>query len=972
MSNSENRFGTAAHAAASDAQKLDAGSSAERSTVIVVLSPTVSGNQLFRAESNGNVVQTVLQGKALNRIVDLLGMAGQSEPAYEILGPNGGAASSIDERIKLKDSAANILRYTVNGNVAKIKSAVSASLFKVAEKAANDNTTLATIAARFGVHAVAVVNEDQSYAVVENIRDQFTAYESSETSFVVAAKATQEQIHAPLIDWNIEGVLDLAVLLEGTAESFVVRSELHRVNFLINPNKGSNVSTEQKSLEVFKRADQSSVTTEEKANALIALGYSLDAMPDEEIAESYIEERKTFLHEVGAAISPEEEEEEESDEEEANASEVVAGILLEANLDREQLKALVYLLEMKVMKSDTVETLTVKILEAVESFDYDQVWAFAMEANTKLGGVAGFGDWINAQAEEEETEEEETEEESEESEEESEEETEEEEEESDDEESEEESEFSAEEQLADLLGEHMADRLIVRAIARSSTLQIKIFKSDDADSIFAKIAEQIGAFDEDQFVALIHSLADDETIAATFDDWADFEFDNTDYEALLAESDGSQLSHAERVAALEFVGIDTDGLNMVQVLKTFAEYHASVVEDDEDGEGEQEDGEEEEIDDKAGYEEDSEEESDDEESEDDSEEEEEENAEDENYALSAESVADQNQKFLSGSTDSDVVGSLLTVSQNQTLVINFCLTDRNTFEDIAEELENIEGVDYRVPFNMTEDREGSMYLPTTVILDALNGAASAPFHASSQDFNVEKFAAQLHNTLRSQIDSLIYEGRLPAGQDATTTGLVLGDFADENEEDLDDELDPDYLNELAGDHIPMASLYNAHLSVRPISADDDHTVVTGVVLNIAVPCIWGLDLKKIKPFVTSAYNRVLAHFGESDATIYVGFTMNSSSLVNEENLNAVLTSVRDMASDEVEVSSYSLADVQRVNESEDLMEAAHAIGSNNLPLLLLGSGVADAAFANGGDLTLLLSPVIDMDEDDSEEDEDEE
>jgi len=247
----------------------------------------------------------------------------------------------------------------------------------------------------------------------------------------------------------------------------------------------------------------------------------------------------------------------------------------------------VYLLGAKVMKSDTVETLTVKILEAVEFFDYSQVWDFAMAANTKLGGVDGFGDWINAQAEEEETEEEETEEESEESEEETEESEddseEEEEEESDDEESEEESEFSAEEQLADLLGEHMADRNIVRAIARSTTLQIKIFKSDDADSIFAKIAEQIGAFDEDQFVALIHSLADDETIAATFDDWADFEFDTTDYEALLAESDGSQLSHAERVAALEFVGIDTDGLNMVQVLKAFSEYHASVVEDYEDG-----------------------------------------------------------------------------------------------------------------------------------------------------------------------------------------------------------------------------------------------------------------------------------------------------------------------------------------------------------------------------------------------------
>jgi len=975
---STQQFGTAAHNANLTAQNLNQGSSGTKSTVVVLLCPTVNGNQIYRAENNGNVTQTVAQGKALNRLTDLLAIAGNDAAVLEVLGTRGGAAASIDERVKLKDSAAMILRYTVNGNVERLQKLISEALFKVAEKAANDNTTLASYASRFGVHAIAVTSESSSHGVVNSLRDQLEAIERNEANFVPALKANVDQINAPVINWN-ETKAEV-VLLEGAALSFVVRSEVSRVNFLINPIKGNKVGN---ALDVFKRENQSSVSIEEKAEALIAIGYDLGAMPDEEIALAYQSERADFLEGAGEAAAESEEEndleteddaeeseeetEEGDDEEEFDAAETLAGILLNANLDRAGLKKLVFVAGGKVFTSDTEETLTTKLLDLVGAFEYNELFAFLIAANEKLGGNEALATYIHAESEEvnddvpEEDSEEDSEDEddSEDADEDQDDEDQDDEDQDDEDGEDEDATFDPVSEFASLVaaevGEGELNRDAVRVIARSASFGLTTFKKQSATDILELILNALAETefaDVEEFEQLVRELGENETVAAHFPSFVGYEVNPVDYTELF-QFEGGELSHDQRVAALEAAGEEIENDGKVAVLKQFEQYRLEngYVADDED---EAEDLEDDEEADAENADIDAEEE-----------------ADAENDDIDAEEAEEQNDENFVEESSSNDLGTFLRVRQEQTLLVNFTLTDRDTFENISEELADQSGVNYRVPFNLTDEVEGAMYLPLTVATDLLSGSAALPFMSERSTFNVETYSEKLGNTMRSQLDALLYEGRLEAGQDPYEHGLVLGDFIDDEDEIDEDDLSEEYLSELIGDHVPMASLYNAHVSVRPVTVDTESTVLNTVVLNIALPCIWGLDKKKVSALVTSAYNRVVSHIGETDMKVYVGFTLNAGSLVSDEALRNVVKSVSDMASDEIEVASYTTNDVQRVNEADDLMEAAMSLGTTNLPLILLSSGVADAAFANGGDLTLLLSDVsgivADEDEDESEE-----
>lgn len=979
---STQQFGTAAHNANLTAQNLNQGSSETKSTVVVVLCPVVNGNQIYRAENNGNVIQTVAQGKALNRLTDLLTVAGTTAPVLEVLGPRGGAAVSIDERVKLKDSAAMILRYTVNGNVERLQKLISEALFKVAEKAANDNTTLASYASRFGVHAIAVTSESGSHVVVNSLRDQLEAIERNEGNFIPALKANVDQINAPVINWN-ETKADI-VLLEGAALSFVVRSETTRVNFLINPIKGNKVAN---ALDVFKRENQSSVSIEEKGEALIEIGYELAAMPDEEIALAYESERADFLEGAGEAASESEEENdleteddaEESDDEETededgddfDAAETLAGILLNAELDRAGLKKLVFVAGGKVFTSDTEETLTTKLLDLVAGLEYNELFTFLLAANEKLGGNEALATYIHAESEEvqdeddgvdEEDDSETVEEDSEDADEDDSDEGDSEEDSEDGEEDEdgedEDATFDPQTEFASLIaqdvGEGELNREAIRAIARSESFGITTFKKHSATDILELILNAIAETefaDTEEFEQLVRTLGEIEVVADHFPSFVGYEVNPVDYTELF-QFEGGELSHDQRVAALEAAGEEIENDGKVAVLKQFEQYRLEngyVADEDEDGE------------DESAEEDQDAEDQDDEDSE---------TAEEDDAEESEEDEEQNDENFVEESSSNDL-GTFLRVRQEQTLLVNFTMTDRDTFENISEELADQAGVNYRVPFNMTDEVEGAMYLPLTVATDLLSGSAALPFMSERSTFNVETYSEKLGNTMRSQLDALLYEGRLDAGQDPYESGLVLGDFIDDEDELDEDDLSEEYLNEMIGDHVPMASLYNAHVSVRPVTVDTESTVLNTVVLNIALPCIWGLDKKKVASLVQSAYNRVIAHVGETDMKVYVGFTLNAGSLVSDEALRNVVKAVSDMASDEIEVASYTTNDVQRVNESDDLMEAAISLGTTNLPLILLSSGVAEAAFANGGDLTLLLSDVsgVVADEDEDEADE---
>ena len=177
-------------------------------------------------------------------------------------------------------------------------------------------------------------------------------------------------------------------------------------------------------------------------------------------------------------------------------------------------------------------------------------------------------------------------------------------------------------------------------------------------------------------------------------------------------------------------------------------------------------------------------------------------------------------------------------------------------------------------------------------------------------------------------------------------------------------LDEDGLDEMQGDHLPLASLYSAKSRVRPVQVDTAHVALHTTVMNVAVPGFWGDS--EVSRLVQAAVNRVISLAETVEGIkVYAGFTMESAALLNNDRLFEALTALRAMEN----VQSYSAADAANFDDAEDVIEVASALDSRDLPLAVLSGGLAAATFDNGGDLTVLVLCSPQDEEDESEEDE---
>jgi len=144
------------------------------------------------------------------------------------------------------------------------------------------------------------------------------------------------------------------------------------------------------------------------------------------------------------------------------------------------------------------------------------------------------------------------------------------------------------------------------------------------------------------------------------------------------------------------------------------------------------------------------------------------------------------------------------------------------------------------------------------------------------------------------------------------------------------------------------------------------------VLNVALPGFWGAESAEIVGrMIQAAVNRVISSIADrTDVKVYVAFTLEAAALLNNSNLFAAMSVLRDME----RVQAYSAADAAAFTETDDVIETASALDDRDLPFTVLTSGIAQATFENGGDLTVLV-PCFEEEaeyEDEAEDDGDDE
>ena len=438
---------------------------------------------------------------------------------------------------------------------------------------------------------------------------------------------------------------------------------------------------------------------------------------------------------------------------------------------------------------------------------------------------------------------------------------------------------------------------------------------------------------------------------------------------------GGALTAEQRAEAITAMGEDASNLSIVQVMKAFVRIQNQTtdmgVADDEDDTDLSED---EDLADDAADQEADDQEADDQEDEDEADDadfEDDEDVQTMDPAANAHAVENDHLKFLKAIDTTNPIGPMLSVEMDQLLVINFTLTDGNTYAPIEADLADINGVNYRFPFNLGKSGKapGSMHEPAQNVLEILERTSTTRFLADPKTFDVAAWADSLEQTLEDEIAAVLYEGRIEDGEDPSEAGIVVGDFIDD--EELEEAAGLGYLEEedmegLRGDHLPISSLYNARTHVRPVQVETAYVALNTTVLNIAVPGFWGDQ--SVARMMQAAVNRVIALSEDvEDVKVYAGFTMESAALLNNDRLFDALTTLREMSG----VQSYSAADAANFTDAEDVIDVARTLDSRDLPFAILSGGIAGATFDNGGDLTILV-PCNLPDEPEEDEEEDEE
>ncbi|QZE56859.1 hypothetical protein pEaSNUABM40_00327 [Erwinia phage pEa_SNUABM_40] len=966
---------------------------------IVVLTSLNAHNRFSWMTADEQLKEKQIEGKVLDRLPKLIeratGPSTDTNSAYFILHPNNGVPTRIDERIKVGEGDAVIVSYTVNKAVSEMHGSLSLALFSAGE------TDLADLASEYGIHTISIVEESKAGPFIKALAAQVEALQTVNISSI---DETDGAFEKAVIDYSVLPGNPVTVLT-GAVRTFIMQTISGEV-FAAIPNNGE-LNVKQPTTapivdlsEDFDEGDEiidqnegdndgeatgtdllgykaETLTIEQMVEALEALEYDVSAMSEEGIRESFLTEQELWLSNNDQSATDDEEEEdgeevdgdaedeeaeEDSEEEEFDAVQFLASVLVAEELDRDGLKVLIRTQDLKVMKSDTVETLTAKLLELVEGATEEEM---VETLNTFVAALQERGidcpNMLAALSSDEEDEEEEVDGESEEEEEEDSSESADEEEDEDDIQAQIDAVtdpldyfafaggmLDAEQRSAAVaaMGEDTTNMTIVQVMkaftriqSQTNTLDIEAEAHDedaeDASNVDT-LTELLGQYDEDTVEHVAGALGIDtagcenvdEVIAAIADggseeDFAVIEALATDLGVDLSEvADGDQLDYVDAVLA---------------VLPVY-------FEDSDEDDTEQEEESDEEVEDEGDNEHEQAAEGDD---------------------------ANDSMKFVTDVDTENSVGPMLSVDMDQTLIINYTLTDGDTYSAIESELADIEGVNYRFPFNLGKagKAQGSMHLPAQSLLEICERVKTTRFLADPRSFDVAVWSSSLEQTLEQEIRAALYAGRIEEGMDPSEAGIVVGDFIDDEEMREAMELghiDPSQYDELQGERLPIESLYSARTRVRPVQVDTAHVALHTTVLNIALPGFWGDQ--SVARMMQGAVNRVIAQAQSTEGIkVYAGFTMESAALVNNDRLFEALETLRSFDG----VQSYSAADAANFDDAEDVIEVASALDTRDLPLSVLSGGLAAATFDNGGDLTILIPCSVEEEDELDEEAEDE-
>lgn len=991
MSENNNNLGAAARFG-SDTQKQLAeqqrrANSSESGHVnkctIVVLTTLNAHNRFCYLSADEQLREHAIVGKVMDRLPGLLALSATNaapDSAAYILHPNNGAPVRIDERIKVGEGDAVIVSYTVNKTVSEMHGSLSLALFGAG---ADD---LLDLAASHGIHAIAIVDEAKAHDFISALASQV---ESLQTVNISSIDETDGAFDKPVIAYDVLPGNPVTVL-SGAVRTFIMQTTGGEV-FAAIPNNGElivkqdNNATPVDLEEDFDQDDEvvdtqgegeedaatgtdlfgykaESLSVEQMSEALEALSYDVSAMNEEGVRESFETEQQIWLDKsdaVEGADDQEEDAEEEGEEEEDDfdAVQYLASLLAAEELDRDGLKVLVRSQDLKVMKSDTVETLTTKLLELVdgateqEMFELIDTFVGALqereiECPNMLAAIATDDD-------QEEDNEEDSEEEDDEEEEDLDDESEESEEEDDEDEVQAQIDaitdpldyfqfaggsLTAEQRAAavEAMGENTTGLNIVQVMKAFSRIQEQTGETE----VGADVEDDLS---EDGDVTDLLSQYDDATIQHVAESLGILvdECETADEMIDAIVNGGSEDDFAAADEIAESYGVDLTDVDgdwagtLLLILPPFLSDDESAEQDED--ESESEDPEEDEVEADIGE-------------------------------VQA-APANDSLKFLKSVDRSNAVGPMVAVESLQTVVINFSLTDGNTYQPIEEELADVDGINYRFPFNMggSDKPQGAMLVPANSLLGIMERAGTSRFLTNPNTFNIGVWADSLEQTLNEEVANMLYAGRIPEGADPHEAGIVVGDFIDE--EEMADALelghiDASQYDELTGDRLPIASLYNATVCVRPVQVDNAHCALTTAVLNVAIPGFWSaMPKSKLSGMVQAAVNRVISLSSDvENIKVYAGFTLESAALLNNDNLFTVLATLREFEN----VQSYSAADAANFNDADDVIEVASALDDRDLPFVVLSSGIAAATFENGGDLTVLVPCNL---SDDDEEDE---
>lgn len=941
---------------------------------IVVLTSLNAHNRFSYLSADEQLIERPIEGKVMDRLPKLIerasGASTDPNSAYHILHPNNGVPTRIDERIKVGEGDSVIVSYTVNKAVSEMYGSLSLALFSAGDG------DLADLAAEFGIHSISIVEEAKAPDYIKALTDQVEALNIVNLTSIDEADGAFEK---PVIDYSaLPG--NPTNVLSGAVRTFIMQTISGEV-FAAIPNNGelnvkpTNTPTPVTLDEDFDAEDEvldqnggegeddeeatgtdlfgykaEALTVEQMTEALEALSYDVSAMDEDGIRESFETEQQIWLANNDNAEDGEEEDEEEDGE--FDAALYLGHLLAADELDRTALKVLVRTQDLKVMKSDTEETLTAKLLELVEGATEQEM---AELINTFVGALQereidcpNLLAALSSDGDEEEQDDEEEEEDEDDSEE---------------EESEDEDESDADETQAQIdavtdpldyfqfaggsltaeqraaaveaMGEDVTGLNIVQVMKAFSRIQSQTSEFDaeaqdeaESEGNTEELVALLSQYDDATVQHIAESLGVNVDECETADEMID---------AIVNGGTEDQFAAVEEIATNYGVDLsevaDGDDLDFVDALLAVL---PAFLNDDEVAEQDED----------------------------------EEDAEEADEAEADVATENDSLRFVKNVDTKNSVGPMLSVEMDQALVINFTLTDGDTYRDVESELADVNGFNYRFPFNLgrADKAPGAMLLPVQSLMEIVERVNTTRFLADPKTFNVAAWAESLEATLSEEIASALYAGRIEDGLDPSEAGIVVGDFIDD--EELEEaqalgHIDPEQFAELSGDHLPIASLYNARSRVRPVQVDTAHVALHTTVMNIAVPGFWG-DAP-VQRMVQAAVNRVIALSETVEGVkVYAAFTMESAALLNNDRLFEALSTLREIEG----AQSYSAVDAANFDEAEDVIEVASALDTRDLPLSILSGGLAAATFDNGGDLTVLV-PCFSTEEEDESEDEDE-